>query len=256
VKALAGRRVLVTRPREQAEELAHLLEAAGAEAISAPLIRIEPPLDPTPLQQAAARVDTFNWVVLASVNAVDAFMQAAGADGLRPGRPTKFCAIGPATAAHLLGYGIRADLVPAESTAEGIVSALLAAGATGKISVLIPRADIGRDHTARALEAAGAAVTEVVAYRTVQETSVPAHVGAALRNGGIHIVTFTSASAVRAFAQIFSGDTPAVLSRTTVAVIGPTTAQAAAAAGMSIAIQPTQYTVPALVDAIVKHYAK
>jgi uroporphyrinogen III methyltransferase/synthase len=248
--------VLVTRPREQAAELTHALEAAGAEVINAPLIQIKPPLDPDPLQHAATRADSFDWVVFASVNAVDAFMRARG-PWVRPvGRGTKFCAVGPATAGQLLRYGIHADLVPSESTAEGIATALLATGVTSPTSVLIPRADIGRDHTARALERAGAAVTEVVAYRTVEENAIPGDVVASLRSGSIHVVTFTSASAVRAFANIFGDDTATVLNRTVVAVIGPTTAHAAAAAGMTIAIQPAQYTVAALVDAIVRHYTK
>ena len=87
-RPLFGKRVLVTRPRDQAAELVDRLTALGAEAIEAPMIRIAPPEDPDPLLRAAASVDTFDWIVFTSANAVDAFMTAL-LDGERDVRALK-----------------------------------------------------------------------------------------------------------------------------------------------------------------------
>lgn len=257
MKPLVGRRVMVTRPREQAIELLELLESTGAEVVVAPLIRVEPPLDVRPLRDAAARAGDFDWIVLTSANAVDAFMRASASfESATSAGSTRFCAVGPATAARLAAYNIRANVVPDEARAEGVVAALTSAGNLAGTAVLLPRADIGRDYVARELTAAGAAVTDVIAYRTVTETSLPEPTVEMLRRGLIDVVTFTSGSAVAAFVQIFGAEARDVLSQTTVAVIGPTTAQAVTNAGGRVGIQPVQYTAPALVDAIVRHYAK
>jgi uroporphyrinogen III methyltransferase / synthase len=252
VKPLAGHRVLVTRPREQAAELSEQLAAAGAEVLAAPLIRIEPPSDPAPLRDAAARAHAFDWVVVTSANAVDALV-SADFDAAR--RATaRFCAVGPATAAQLAKHGFSAELVAHEARAEGVIAALAARGGLGGASVLLPRADIGRDVIGRALTDAGARVTEVVAYRTIVERRLPGDVRESLEAGRVDVTTFTSGSAVRAMVGILGDRTRSVLDRTTVAVIGPTTADTARQAGMTVAIQPSQYTVPALVEAIVAHF--
>lgn len=253
---LAGRRVLVTRPREQAAELADTLIALGAEVLIGPLIRIAPPSDPEPLRRAASDIGSFDWVVLTSANAAEAFAKAVSAvhgSGQLPQR-VRLCAIGPATAARLSSHGFAADLVAEESRAEGAVIALKAAGAMQGRRVLVPRADIGRDQIARALAAEGADVTEVIAYRTIAEHNVPDDVRQALSAGRVDVVIFTSGSAVRSFAGIFGADTSAVLGHTAVAVIGPTTADAARPVGIDVAIQPDTYTVRALVDAIVAYF--
>ena len=255
---LAGRRVLVTRPREQAADLADTLTALGAEVLVAPLIRIAPPADPEPLRRAASDIGSFDWVVLTSANAAEHFGEAVSAihgSGPLPQR-VRVCAIGPATAARLGSHGFAADVVAEESRAEGAVIALTAAESMQGRRVLVPRADIGRDQIARALAAEGAEVIEVIAYRTIAENSVPDAVGQALSAGRIDVVVFTSGSAVRSFAAIFGADTSAVLGRTAVAVIGPTTADVARQAGIQVTIQPETHTVPALVDAIVAHYVK
>jgi uroporphyrinogen III methyltransferase/synthase len=256
VKPLAGRRVLVTRPRGQAAELSEPLAAAGAEVLAAALIRIEPPSDPQPLRDAAARAHAFDWIVLTSANAVDALMGAGfQAAARRAVGAARFCAVGPSTAAHLKKQGLAADLVADEARAEGVIAAMTASGTVGGKSILIPRADIGRDAIARALSEAGALVTEVIAYQTVAEQTVPDAVLRALEAGRVDVTTFTSGSAVRALAGMLGADrTRSLLDRSVVAVIGPTTADAARRAGLTVAIQPTQYTVPALVDAIVRYF--
>ena len=255
---LAGRRVLVTRPREQAAELSDALSTLGAEVLLAPLIRIDPPSDAEPLRRAASDIGSFDWIVLTSSNAARALSDALSAShGNRSlPRTARFCVIGPATAAQLRTLGLNADLVAEESTAEGVVAALTGAGPLKGVRVLVPGADIGRNYVARTLATLGADVTEVIAYRTIAEDTVPDDVRQALAAGLVDIVIFTSGSAVRTFAAIFGADMPAVLQRAVVAVIGPTTANAAREVGMPVAIQPETYALHALVDAIVRRCAK
>jgi uroporphyrinogen III methyltransferase/synthase len=259
-RPLFGRRVLVTRPREQAGELVERLTTLGAEAIEAPMIQIVPPQDLEPLRQAAASADQFDWIVFSSTNAVDAFMRAL-ADGDRDVRALKgplLCAVGSVTAERLALHGIKADLMPDEFRAEALTAAMLQRGAVSGARVLLPHADIARDVIATELRRAGAVVTEVVAYRTVLHESLrddqSSDVYRMLLDGRLDVVTFTSPSAIRSFASLFGADQAAdLLRQTTVAVIGPVTRDAAAALGVEVAIQPSTYTVAALVEAIATH---
>ncbi|MBI3048171.1 MAG: uroporphyrinogen-III C-methyltransferase [Acidobacteria bacterium] len=261
-RPLFGRRVLVTRAREQAGELADRLAALGAEPVEAPVIRIAPPEDRGPLLVAAATPAAFDWIVFTSANAVDAFMQAVleGGRDVRALSGPKLCTVGPGTADRLAQYGVKVDLIPEEFRAEGVLRALAGTGRMEGLRVLLPRADIGREVIADELRRAGAVVSDVVAYRTVLEDSLPEQgpdVYGMLLQGQIDVVTFTSASAVRGFARIYGAEQATdLLEHTVVAVIGPTTAEAARQAGFPVTVQPSASTVPALVDAIVAHYAQ
>ncbi|MBF8301689.1 MAG: cysG 4 [Acidobacteria bacterium] len=260
-RPLFGRRVLVTRPREQAAELVDRLTILGADAVEAPLIRIEPPDDLGPLRDAAAAADAFDWIAFTSVNAVDAFIKALldGEGDVRTLKGPRLCAVGTGTAEKLAQYGIKVDLVPGEFRAEALVSAIAAAGPVDGVRVLLPRADIGREVVADLLRQAGAVVTEVVAYRTILDDTLregDPDVYGLLLEGRLDVVTFASPSAVRSFARIYGAEAAAdLLKHTVVAVIGPVTAEAARQVGIPVTIQPSTYTIAALVDAIVAHYA-
>ena len=259
-RPLFGTRVLITRPREQAADLVDRLEAMGAETIVAPMVRITPPDDDGPLEEACARAGTFDWIVFASANAVDAFMDRvlAHAHDVRALAGVKLCAVGPATAKRLERHGLKADLVPSEYRAEALVVAALAvAGGMRGRTVLLPRADIGREVVADELRNHGAIVTEVIAYKTVTvepEREDGPDVYRMLLERRIDVVTFTSPSAVRNFVTVLGAEPAAdLLGTTTVAAIGPITADAAAHYHITTTIMPSEYTVPALVDAIVRH---
>jgi uroporphyrinogen III methyltransferase / synthase len=259
-RPLFGKRVLVTRPRDQAADLVHRLEAMGAEAIEAPMIRIEPPEDYGPLDEACTRVGEFDWIVFASANAVDAFINRLlhGPRDLRALRDAKVCGVGPATGERLGKYGLKVDLVPAEHRAEGVVRAISETHDVQGLKVLLPRADIGREMIADELRKQGADVTEVVAYRTVvvePEREGEPDIYRMLLERRIDVVTFTSGSAVRNFVRVLGAEPAADLLRgTVVASIGPLTAEAAALANIETSIMPTEHTIPALVDAIVKYF--
>ena len=154
---LAGRKVLVTRPIAQAPELVDRLAALGAESIAAPAIRIVPPTDTRPLDDACASADSFAWIVFTSANAIDAFMERLRAVGgsVAALADVRICAIGPATGARIETHGLGVDLAPAEHRGEAVSAALRARAELRGTRVLLPRADIARPALPDALRAAG-----------------------------------------------------------------------------------------------------
>lgn len=257
-RPLAGKRVLVTRPRAQAPELAGRLAVLGAEPIVAPAISIVPPENTRPLREACAAAASFAWIVFTSANAVDAFMEHLAAVG--SGAPAlagvRMCAIGPATAARLATYGLTVDLAPADHRGEGVSAALRTGRDLRGTRLLLPRADIARPALPDALRAAGAQVTEVTAYRTIAAPDWP---GAAacemLLRREIDAVTFTSASAVRSAVQSLGAPRAVdLLSTAVVAAIGPVTARAARELGIETEVMPPTYTTEALAQAIADHF--
>jgi uroporphyrinogen III methyltransferase/synthase len=261
-RPLFGKRVLVTRPREQAVDLVERLEAMGAEAIEAPMIRILPPEDYGPLDEACARVAEFDWIVFSSANAVDAFVERllAGPEDLRALGGVKLCVVGPVTAERLTRHGLKVDLMPAEYRADAVVRAMTETADVAGAKVLLPHADIGREIIADELRKQGAEVTEVVAYRTVAvepEREGEPDIYRMLLERRIDVVTFTSASAVRSFVRLLGAEPAADLVRATaVASIGPVTAEVAAQYHIESAIVPSSHTIPALVEAIVEYFDK
>jgi uroporphyrinogen III methyltransferase/synthase len=263
VRPLFGRRVLVTRPKQQAAELVDRLEAMGAEAIEAPMIRIAPPDDYGPLDEACRRAGEFDCIVFSSANAADVFMErlAKGPGDVRALAGVTLCAVGSATADRLARHGLKVDVMPDEYRAEALLAALSAASPGRTVrgrKVLLPHGDIGRELAADELRKNGADVTEVIAYRTTTtepEREDGPDIYRMLLDRRIDVVTFTSASAVANFVKILGAEPAAdLLSATLVACIGPVTADAAAHHRIKTTIQPTEYTIPALVDAIVRYF--
>ncbi len=258
-RPLSGRRIVVTRSREQAVELIDMLEERGAEAIPAHAIRITVPEDPAPLQDACSKAGTFDWIVFASANAVDYFMNSLLATGdVRDLHGVRLCAVGPSTASRLHRYGIRVDLMPAEFRAEAISEALKSSGDLKRLRILLPRANIARDRLAEALREAGAEVVDVIAYRTIPgnaDRDSDYDVYRMLLDRQIDAVTFASASAVRNFVAMLGQEQAAdLLQSTVVASIGPVTAEAAQQLGVVTTVMPERYTIPDLVDALVEHF--
>jgi len=261
-RPLFGKRVLVTRPREQAAELVARLEALGAEAVEAPMIRIVPPDDYRPLDDACAHVDAFDWIVFSSTNAVDAFFDRLllSHRDVRALAGVKLCGVGPATGERLAVRGLKVDLTPEEYRAEGMLQAMAQYGGLEGARILLPRADIGREVVGDELRKQGAEVTEVVAYRTVAveaEREGEPDIYRMLLDRRIDVVTFTSPSAVRTFVRLLGAEPAADLLRSTiVASIGPVTAEAASQFNIQSSIVPAEFTVPALVNAIGAYFQK
>jgi uroporphyrinogen III methyltransferase/synthase len=259
-RPLFGRRIAVTRPREDATDLSDRLAALGAQSVEAPMIRMAPPDDWAPLDAAVDAVSTFDWIVFTSVNAVEQFMQRLyrGARDARDLRGVHLCAVGPSARDQLLRYGLKADLVPPDFRVEGVVAALEAHDEVAGKRFLLPRADTGRERLAEALTAAGGHVIDVTAYRTLPTDPDPGRgpdLYRMLLDGQIDVVTFTSAASVRNFATTFGVAQAAdLLQQTKVAVCGPVTAEAATRLGIPVHIMPGEYTLDSLVEAIAGHY--
>lgn len=251
---LAGRCVLVTRAGSQAGELTERLEREGALVLECPTIRFEEPDDWGAADRAIASIGSYDWVVFTSANGVRCFferMERAG-QGPRARARARIAAIGPATERALSDKGVRVDLMPDESVAESLLEAMRDAGAAAHgAKVLIPRAQVAREVLPEALAQAGAEVDVAPVYRTSPEMSVPGAVAEALEDRRVDVVTFTSASTVRAFARLMAPlDVTDVLRGTTVACIGPVTAEAAGEARLDVAVIPERSTVPDLVEAL------
>jgi uroporphyrinogen III methyltransferase/synthase len=257
-RPLAGRTVVVTRAAAQAPRFVALLEAAGASVVEAPTIAIEPPVSWAPLDAAIDALEGFRWVIFTSVNGVDMVGRRLAERGLdwRGIAARRVAAIGPATAEALAERGVRAEAVPGEYRAEGLVERLRPELAPGD-GVLLPRAARTRDVLVRELASLGARVVEVPAYETRRVTDASARVREALAAGRVDVVTFTSSSTVRHFAEMFGDDErrrwfPSL----TVASIGPITAATAGEYGLRTAIMPSDYTIPALARAIEAHFER
>ena len=261
-RPLFGKRIVVTRPREQAADLVESLETLGATVIEAPTVRIVPPEDFAPLDAAVESVRQYDWLVFTSVNGVDYFFQRlqAGPGDARSLAGVRLCAIGPGTADRLARHCLKVDLMPAEYRAEAVVEALRATGDLAGKKFLLPRADIAREVLADDLRKLGADVTEITAYRSVPvelDRDQGPDIYRMLLDKQVDVVTFTSASTVRNFVQLYGAEPVADLLRSaTIASIGPVTAEAAQQCGIQTAIMPTDYTIPGLVRAIVEYFEK
>lgn len=256
-RPLFGKRVLMTRAKEQAAELADLLDAYGAEPVEAPTIRIVPPEDWTAVDRAIDSVGSYQWVIFTSVNGVDRFMTRLRAKGLdaRCLAGRQVCCIGPRTAQELEKFGVRADVVPTDYQAEGVLAAV-GGQDLKQARILIPRAEVARELLPDELRARHAHVDVVTVYRTITPSGDREEWCRQLSDRQIHVVTFTSSSTVRNFVTMLGGveRVRPLLQSVLVACIGPITARTAEEFGLTVSIVPGENTIPALVDAIVRHY--
>jgi uroporphyrinogen III methyltransferase/synthase len=252
-RPLFGRRVLVTRAQAQSAALSAPLRALGAEVLELPATRIEP-LDMEALKDRLSFVEDYHWLVLTSQNAVDALwsgLRRLGCDS-RWLQGVKLAAIGPATADALLARGLRADVIPTRFVAESLLEALASRPDVNGSRVLYVAAEGARDVLPEGLEELGARVDVVRAYRSVPDESASAALRASVERGEPELVTFSSAGAVRAYVDAVGPE----LARTIPAAsIGPTTSEAARAAGITVAVQAERSDIPGLVEAVRAHFA-
>jgi uroporphyrinogen III methyltransferase/synthase len=256
-RPLFGRTVLVTRAAEQAGEFTALLQAQGARVIECPTIALIPPPSTAELDAAIGELSDFDWLVLTSANAVSFFFErlsALGLDARALGR-CRLCAVGPRTAAAIAARGIRPDLVPADYKAEGVVAAFAKLDISGR-RVLFPRADKAREVIPQGLEELGAQVVAPVAYCNVVPEALPPAALEALERGEVDCVAFSASSTAENLAAILGPERFArLLKDVTVASIGPITAATCRRLGLEVRIEPAEYTLAALTDEIVRHFA-
>ncbi len=250
---LAGITVAVTRPLHQAGELQRLIELEGGRAMLFPTIEILPPEDWTACDDAIDRLAEFDGVLFTSPNGATRFLERAASRGAGPASllGKKIFAVGDATAAALAALGIGATVAPGQSTAASMSKAIGAEKISGA-SFLFPTGDLTSPALADSLRLLGAAVSTVIVYRTCPAAAqnVDAFFGA-VRDGQVDWITFTSPSTVHNFIRLFGGQRTGVIRATTrIAVIGPTTAQAAEEAGLPPLATASRAGAGELVEAI------
>lgn len=244
-------KVLITRPRAQADDFAEKLRSAGFESIFFPVIEIQPIENNVALNKALEKLDCYEWLVFTSVNAVAAvfgnlspspFVRRARGGGVR------FAAIGPKTAEALQARGVMPDFVPNEYVAEAILPGL---GDVNGKWVLLPRAEIARKALPEAIANAGGIAHEIAVYKTLPAQPEPE--GIAALKSGVDVITLTSPSTVQNFVAICkqNGLDPLNLpNKPLFACIGPITEQAACEEGLVNLVVAKEFTTDGLIEAI------
>jgi uroporphyrinogen-III synthase len=273
-RLLTGIRILVGRAKHQAGALSTELRKLGAEVLEIPFIEIRKPHSFRPLDSALKDLDTYDWLILTSVNGVEAmwdrlektrpkqtWKSAASAPrsrgknlgALAPG--LRITAIGPATKKAIEKRGLHVDVVPNEYVAESVVRSLKAK--VKRKRVLLVRAKVARDVIPRELRKAGAQVDVIEAYETVVPQSSRRQLQSALKNPKKrpHVVTFTSSSTVKNFVELLDVrdnlKLRPLLDGVLMSSIGPVTSTTLRESGLSVDIAAKEFTIPGLVAAIV-----
>lgn len=256
-KPLFGKRILVTRSREQASALSRRITGLGGEAVEFPTIKVKPPLDYGPLDRVLKRIGIYNWIVFTSVNAVRYFFNRLYMlrIDIRDLAGIRICAVGPETGRMLQERGLLIDYIPVDYQAKSIVRGMKQFLYRGD-RILLPRADIAPKMMVEAFEELGAEVEDVTAYRTVPGAEEAGPIRELFERGQIHMVTFTSSSTVRNFVSaIGAGEPGAFLEGVGVACIGPVTADTARGLGLKVDAVAEEYTIDGLVKVIQGYFS-
>jgi uroporphyrinogen III methyltransferase / synthase len=256
-EGLQGKKVLVTRPRAQSQELAQALQKKGACVLAGATIRIKPPFVIRPLDGAIRRIETFDWLIFTSINGVDGFLRRWKKifPGMGLPKKVRVAAIGTRTRAALKEAKIHVSLMPERYQAEG----LLAAFKKAQISIrdqriLLPTAARTRPVLVQGLRQMGARVTKVETYRTVPDVGTRRLLNRLSRNGGMDLVTFTSGSTVENLVELMGEKKAHVLMNQTLsASIGPVTSATLSRFNLPVDIEARHATIPSLVQEI-DHY--
>ena len=245
---LFGRKIVVTRAADQAAEFCDRLRALGADAIELPVIALEPPADPAPLDRAIENLATYDWLIFTSVNGVRFFLERLDQSryDLRSVK-ARICAIGPATRKAVEDLHLKVDLLPEEYVAESLIKAFAAENLAGK-KVLLPRAAVARDVIPTELAKLGAQIDVVEAYRNVVPSNAAPR-AKELFSGGKkpEWITFTSSSTVKNLLAITGRE---ALEGVRIASIGPVTSSTLCAHGLRVDVEAKQFTLDGLIEAI------
>jgi uroporphyrinogen III methyltransferase/synthase len=257
-RPLLGKRIVVTRAREQASDLVRQLSDLGAECLEYPTIKIVPADDPTPMIEAIKNLSEYDWIVFTSVNGVQFFFDRLfGSDlDVRALHQLRTAAIGPATAERLFNFGLKSDILPKNYRAESVVEAFGKEKLKGK-KILLPRAGEARPVLPVELRKMGADVKEVTAYLTEKVEENADLLIKQLEDKSIDLITFTSSSTVKNFKSLLPSETfSQLLDGVKIASIGPITTDTATELGFKVDITAAIYTIPGLCEAILKYYRK
>jgi len=251
MSGLADRRIVVTRPAPQAEDLCARLEALGAKPIRLPAIDVLPPASTNAVDSALRALHEWDWVVFTSANGVRFVFERADALGMAADawNVVRVAAIGPATARALTAQGVEPAAVPEEYLAERIADVV---GDVGGHRFLLLRADIAGDVLPRRLRELGGYVDEIVAYHTAERASDER--AAALIAEGVDAVTFTSPSTVRGLLRVLGAEWRNALAGAAIVSIGPVTSAAARGCGLPVHAEAADHTTEGLLEALSAYF--
>ena len=258
-RPLFGKRIVVTRTREQASELTAGLEEAGGSCREYSTIHIEPVDSYEVLDGELERLKEYHWILFSSINGIRFFFKRLFAKGMdaRDLKGPAIAVVGKSTADILREYGIRADLIPSTYTSEGLAESLLDQGVEGR-NILIPRALKAREILPETLRGAGAQVTVAPVYKNVPPLGRKEALRRQLEAGDVDMVTFTSSSTVRNFLNMVDAasviELKELLKGVKIASIGPITSKTITDNGLAVDVQPDIHTIPDLIQAIVEFY--
>jgi len=257
-RPLFGQRIVVTRTREQASELARQLQEEGAEVLEVPTIKIEPPERREDLVDALLELNSYDWLVFTSPNGVTKFFEYFFKQfhDMRDIGGARIAAVGPATARKLKELHLQVDLMPDEALAANIAEAFTEFESIENLKICLLRAEVAAPELPATLEALGAIVDDVACYKTVPETADLTGAAAKLLESGADWVTFTSASTVEHFHARF--DLPALLKKfpeLKIATIGPETSKILETLGLRPTLEAKDHTIDGIVQALLAAHA-
>lgn len=250
---LAGKTVLVTRAKEQALALSKLIRRQGGEAIEIPLLAFQPSTDTEKLDWAIKDIANYQWLIFTSANGVRFFMERYNMIHQNELKlPVSIAVVGKKTEAALTHYQIKADLIPTDYVAEGLVDALAGIVSSGD-RILLARGNLGRKVLNDELVRLGALVDDITVYETVCPKSAKADLQKILlAQTQIDYVTFTSSSTVSHYVEILEQlQSDGIQFQPKIACIGPIAARTAKDFGLTVDIIPPTYTIEALVEQLV-----
>lgn len=247
---LRGKTILITRAAAQSADLRKALETLGARVLECPSIEIAPVEDWTAVDQAIANLNSYQWLIFTSTNAVEHFMQRVLAKDVTC--TVQVAAVGTSTARKVQDWLLTASLIPTTFRAEGLLEAF--PQDLHGVRILLPRAETARELLPEELRRRGATVDVVTVYRTIKSEGGLADLRTLLANETIHAVVFTSPSAVRSVSETLGDEGTALLSPIPIAVIGPIAREAVESVGLKAVVQPSKATVLNLVEAIERYF--
>jgi len=256
--ALNGRRVVVTRAAEQAQELRRALESLGAEVLLLPTVAFAPPEDWREVDEALRKLSGFDAILFLSRNAVRYIFERCReldikSEALNSPR-CLIAAVGTGTGEAVVSQGVQVDYIAKNQSGEALAGEL--GGRVAGRNVLLPRSDRGDERLSAALIKAGARVTEVVAYRTIAPESTDSVLLSRIQRGEADAIVFASPSAFHNFAALPGADPLRLSARVQFVAIGPTTARAIREAGANVAVEAAEPSATGIADALTKYYER
>ncbi|HEY9640161.1 MAG TPA: uroporphyrinogen-III synthase [Coleofasciculaceae cyanobacterium] len=254
---LTGKTILITRAAGQSSQFAQLLQQQGAAVMEMPTLEIYPPSSWEAVDQAIAQLQSFDWLILTSMNGVEYFCDRLATLGqdLAALKGVKIAVVGQKTAAGLRQRGIQPDFIPPNFVADALVDSFPDRAQLPGMKILFPRVETGgRDVLVKELTAQGAAVVEVAAYQSGCAQVMAPAVAAALTQGRVDVLTFASSKTVRCFGQLLAAIGGSEMLRQTlcIASIGPQTSADCRALFGRVDVEAKEYTLEGLTAAIVE----